>query len=253
MRVVVNEKGPFAFLLSPQAETTLIDRSLAADLGLKPRHPGMGGSQLEVGLQLGSTKLSNVPAALTDMAQWIPEFGPATRPRGILSLSIWKNQVVTIDYPRWRVTVEPGALPESNGKDVFDLTPTRELVLPLFIDGQSLSCRIDPLYSGGILLPAAYVKTLPVIGRILTVGAINTPHGVLEVQEAQLGLNIRLGSFEILTPVVRFAQSLPTAMAGGHWLANFSIAYDGANGRARLERPGETRQSVAAETSHPSS
>jgi hypothetical protein len=233
--VGLNGKGPFAFLLSPEAETTLIDRALAAELNIKPRSSAAGAS-LEVALELGSTKSAGVPAALTDMAQFVPEFGPATRPRGVISLSIWKNQVVTIDYSRWRVTVAAGALPGANGKDVFDLNPSRELTLPLTIGDRSLSCRVDPLFSGGILLPAAYVKPLQVIGRFLPVGAINTPRGVLEVQEVQLAVSIRLGSFEFANPIVRFAEFLPIAMAGGQWLARFSVAYDLANGRARLER-----------------
>ena len=236
IRVGLNGKGPFAFLLSPEARTTLIDRALATELNIEPRKTAAGTSQINVSLELGSTKLGDVPAALTDMAQFVPEFGPDTRPRGVISLSIWKNQVVTIDYPQWRATVAPGPLPPANGRDVFDLSPSRELTLPMSLGDRSVSCRVDPLFSGGILLPAAYVKSLPVVGRVLRVGPIATPHGMFEVQEAQLAVSISVGSFEFPNPVVRFADSLPMAMAGRQWLAGLAVSYDIANGRVRLER-----------------
>ena len=236
IRVGLNGKGPFAFLLSPEARMTLIDRALAAELNIEPRKTAAGTNQIEVSLELGSTKLADVHAAVTDMARFVPEFGSETRPRGVISLSLWKNQLVTIDYAQWRVTVAPGALPNANGKDVFDLNPSGELILPMSIGDRSVFCKVDPLFSGGILLPAAYVKPLPLIGRALSVGAINTPHGVFQAQEAQLAGNVGLGGFELGSPVVRYAESLPMAIAGGQWLAGFSLVYDLANARARLER-----------------
>ena len=145
--------------------------------------------------------------------------------------------MVTIDYFRWRVTVAPGALPPANAEDVFDLTPSRALMLPMSLGNRTVSCKVDPLFSGGILLPAAYVKSLPVVGRVLPVGAIATPHGIVEVQEAQLAMSITVGSLEFPNPVVRFADSLPMATAGAQWLAGLaSLVSDLANGRARLER-----------------
>ena len=223
IRVGLNGKGPFAFLLSPEARMTLIDRALAAELNIEPRKTAAGTNQIEVSLELGSTKLADVHAAVTDMARFVPEFGSETRPRGVISLSLWKNQLVTIDYAQWRVTVAPGALPNANGKDVFDLNPSGELILPMSIGDRSVFCKVDPLFSGGILLPAVYVKPLPLIGRALSVGAINTPHGVFQAQEAQLAGSVGLGGFELGSPVVRYAESLPMAIAGGQWLAGFSL------------------------------
>ena len=42
IRVGVNGKGPFAFLLSPEAQTTLIDRALADELHIEPNPPAGG-------------------------------------------------------------------------------------------------------------------------------------------------------------------------------------------------------------------
>jgi hypothetical protein len=88
-----------------------------------------------------------------------------------------------------------------------------------------------------VLLPASFVTQLPLVDRSVRVGTMNTPHGLFEVQEAQLAVSMRLGSFEFANPVIRFAESLQVATLGGQWLASFSVTYDLANGRSRLERP----------------
>ena len=107
VRVNVNGKGPFAFLLSAEDETTQVDRALAAELNVKPQTHAGGGTQIGVTFELGTTK-TTVTASVADIAQSFPEFGPAALPRGIMSLSMWEGQLVTIDYSRWRVTITPG-------------------------------------------------------------------------------------------------------------------------------------------------
>ena len=235
VRVSVNGKGPFAFLLSPESETTLVDRTLAAELDAKTQSSASGGSHVDVTLELGSIK-TTVTAAVTDIAQFVPEFGPRALPRGVISLSVWKNQLVTIDYPRWRVMTEPGALPAADGREVFDLSPGREFTVPLSIAERSVPCRVDPLFSGGILVPASFVKDLPLVGRPIPRGSISMPKGALDVQEARLAVSVRLGGFEIPNPIVQFSDRLPTAIVGGQLLVAFSITYDLSNGRARLDR-----------------
>ena len=56
IHVTVNGGGPFLFLVSPEAETTLIDKTFAVKLGLKASRET--GPQAEVQLEIGSTKLA---------------------------------------------------------------------------------------------------------------------------------------------------------------------------------------------------
>ena len=180
---------------------------------------------------------------VTDLAQLAPEFSPATRPGGVLPLSLWKGQLVTIDYPRWRVTIEPGPLPEANGKDLFDLGPSRELTVPVSAGERSVPCKVEPLFSRGMLLPESFVKGLAVNGRPIGIGPTSTPLGLLEVFEVELAGNLNFGSFEFIKPVIQFAGPLSSGIVGGQWLAGFSIAYDFDNRRARLRRTRGTGRS----------
>ena len=94
---------------------------------------------------------------------------------------------MTIDYPRWRVSIQPGVLPDADGREVFELNAARELTVPLSIAERSVPCSVDPLFQGGIIVPASFVKDLVVAGRSIPRGPVKTPQGVLDMQEATAG------------------------------------------------------------------
>ncbi len=236
IRVTVNGQGPFPFLIGPEEQTTLIDAGLAEALKVRERPSGEGAPEPVVELGFGSNKTFKVPVSVTDLARFMPEFAPAVRPRGIISLLAWKDHLVTIDYARYRVTLGPGALPEPNGKDVFALTASRELRLPLSIAERWVDCRVDPLFHRGLVLPASYVDELPIDRANRDWGSVSTREGTLRVKEARLATNLMLGPFELKAPVVFLAEGGETATIGAQWLGRFSVTYDLANARARLER-----------------
>jgi hypothetical protein len=220
--------------LSAEAETSQVDSTLPAELNVKPHTTATGASQVDLALELGSAK--TITAVVTDLAKLVPEFGPGALPRGVISLSVWKNQLVTIDYPRWRVTIEQGALAEADGKDVFSLGPARELNVPLSLADRSVTCRVDPFFAGGIVVPATFVKDLPVAGRSIPRGAVRTPRGMLDVQKLRLDGSVRLANFEISNPVLQSSDRVSTALVGAQTLAGFSVTYDLSNARGRLQR-----------------
>jgi hypothetical protein len=236
VRATVNGQGPFAFVVRPESPTTQIDRKLAEALKLEPQARTSGASGLAVDLGFGSNTVANVSVEIMDMSRVVPEFGPAARPRGVISLSAWKDRLVTIDYSRWQVVIAPGALPEPNGKDVFRLGPSRELVVPLAIGERSISCRVDPFFPRGLLLPASYISQLPLASTPRDMGSISTIEGIVAVSEASLTIDAVLGSFEFKSPQVLFAGTGDGATVGSQWLRGFSVTYDVTHSRARLDR-----------------
>lgn len=244
IRATVNGQGPFAFLITPEDDTTLIDRELAEQLKLKEIKRPAGGNgtmpALTVEIAFGAGKTAGPPATIPvlvgDLSRAAPEVGAAARPRGIISLSVWKDQIVTIDYARWQIVHQPGALPDPNGQDVFALTAERQLRLPLAIAEQTVECRVDPLYPGGLLLPPAYAAAVPVASVPKDFGELVTRDGPVHVHEARLAATALLGPFELKSPLVLIANRGEMATIGTRWLGRFAVTYDLANGRARLER-----------------
>jgi hypothetical protein len=236
IRATVNGKGPFAFLVQPESAITQIDRKLAEALKLAPQAGVRDRPALVVDLGFGSSNIAGVSVDITDMSRVVPEFGETARPRGVISLSVWKDSLVTIDYPGWRVVVEQGALPEPNGKDIFPLTPSRELVAPLAIGPRSIACRVDPFFPRGLVLPASYVPQLPLASTPRDMGSISTKEGLVAVTAASLTIDAVLGSFEFKSPEVLFAETGDGAIVGSQWLREFSVTYDVTHSRARLDR-----------------
>jgi aspartyl protease len=256
IRLMVNGKGPYAFLVSTGAQMTVIDEKLAAELALKPpseKEKEKAGEKvnekdkerdkkvpamLELDLEAGTTKLAKVPVLATDITKYVAEAGLAGRSRGVLSLSAWKDQLVTISFPpRWKVTIEPGALPEANGQDIFPLDPeTGELRLTVMIADQSIPCRVEPLAPGGLVMPETFLKQMLLDGPPIELGTMAVAGQTLTVREARLAYSAVLAGFELSKPVVRFAGAGDSATAGSHSLTGLSITYDLKNNRARLVR-----------------
>ena len=236
VRFTVNGQGPFAFLVAPSEPRSLIDPELAETLKL--RQPKSGPApDLTVELGFGVNKTLKVPIAVQDITRLTADFGREMRPRGVISLSAWKDHIVTVDYLQWRVSIEPGTLPEPNQKDVFALSPSGELTLPLTIAEHTLQCHVDPLFPGALVLPMSVLVPQQIDGSSRAGGSFKTSEGMVRVQEARLATNVMLGPFELKAPLVLLADRGQAATVGTPWLGRFAVTYDVTNARVRLKAP----------------
>ena len=236
VRFTVNGQGPFAFLVAPSEPRSLIDPELAETLKL--RQPKSGPvPDLTVEFGFGVNKTLKVPIAVQDITRLTADFGREMRPRGVISLSAWKDHIVTVDYLQWRVSIEPGTLPEPNQKDVFALSPSGELTLPLTIAEHTLQCHVDPLFPGALVLPMSVLVPQQIDGSFRAGGSFKTSEGMVRVQEARLATNVMLGPFELKAPLVLLADRGQAATVGTPWLGRFAVTYDVTNARVRLKAP----------------
>jgi Aspartyl protease len=252
VRLTVNGKGPYAFLVSTGATTTMIDEKLAAELLLKPpvvekdkekeqakeeKKDKKGPVILELDLEAGTTKLTKVQTLSTDITKYVADAGLAGRSRGVLSLSAWKNQLVTISFPpKFRLTIEPGALPDE-GTDIFPLDPdTGELRLTMTIADQTFPVRVEPLMPGGLVLPESFMKVLLMDGKPIELDPMHVGGQTIPVREARLANSAMLATFELKTPVARFIATTDVATVGSQTLTGLAVTYDLANQRAKIVR-----------------
>jgi hypothetical protein len=232
VRVKVNGQGPFAFLISPEHQRSLVDLELAETLKL--RQPNAGAPDLVVDLGLGDRDVK-LPVVIQDIDRLVPELGHIMRPRGVLALSSWKDQLVTLDYSKWRVTFEPGALPDPNGKEIFALNSSGEFRLLLSIADQSVECHVDPLFPSGLLLPPSSSTSLQFTGDPRDGGTVRVKERDVRVREARLAGSVKLGPFELKAPHVLLAVAGDTAIVGTPWLWRYVVTYDVTNARVRLD------------------
>lgn len=235
VRATINGEGPFALLLAPDTETSRLDPALAELLQLKAAE---GASTITVEMGFGVNQSLAVPIRVEDISPRVPDLPASLRPRGVLSLSAWPDRLVTLDFTRWRLTIESGALPEPDETSIFSSTAAGETWLPLVVGDQTVQCLVDPWFPGGLVLPAAAFTEIETIGEPRDAGTSRTRDGVLRVREGRLAHDVTIGPFALKTPTVLLADGATTATAGTSWLARYLVTYDLAHGRVRLERGG---------------
>jgi hypothetical protein len=235
VRVSINGQGPFPMLLGPEAQESRIDPELVELLKLtlpKPDQP-----PLTVDVTFSPSYSIKVTPLIQDLSQETPDIPLKLRPRGVISLSVWRGQLVTLDYSRWKLSIEPGSLPEANRKDIFELNAAGELRLPLSTGGAAVDCHVDPWFPAALMLPATTLGEGQVVGTIRDQGMIRTKEAILPVREGRLATEVVLGPFEVKTALVLLSDHTDVATVGTPWLARYAVTYDLANGRIRLERP----------------
>ena len=126
----------------------------------------------------------------------------------MLSLSAWPDQLVTLDYTKWRVTIAPGALPDPDAKAIFALGQTPQLFVALSIGERTFRCHIDPLYPGGLLLPADSLLEFPLAEPARDDGAMYTRRGLTAIRLARVETEVTVGDFAFKAPQVQFGTGV---------------------------------------------
>ena len=242
VRVSINGQGPFPLLIGPEEQQTHIDPELAEVLKLREPEPGKLGPDgkplppLAIDVTFNPQYSTKIEIAIQPLTRVASEFPEAMRPRGVISLSAWRNMLVTLDYSRWKIGIEPGTLPEPNQKDVFVLNASGELRLPISFGGQAIDCHVDPWFPNALLLPVTSAEGLQLIGEPRDQGTIRTKEATLRVREGRLASDVVLGPFQVKTALVLLADA-DAATVGTPWLTRYAVTYDLANARVRLARP----------------
>lgn len=242
-RVLINGQGPFPLLLGPEEQHSQIDPELAELLKVREPEPGKLGPDgkplppLAIDVTFSPRYTAKVEIAIQPLARIGAEFPDSMRPRGVISLSAWRDMLVTLDYSRWKIAIEPGTLPEPDQKSVFALNAAGELRLPISLGGEAIECHVDPWFPKALLLPATTTDGLQLIGEPRDQGTIHTKEAAFRVREGRLASEVVLGPFEVRTPLVLLSDEPLIATVGTPWLARYAVTYDLANSRIRLQRP----------------
>jgi aspartyl protease/PDZ domain-containing protein len=244
--VKVNGRGPFPFILDTGAPGSVFDLAFAQELELplgdstQVASPGGRGlvarratiDRLEIG---GLTVHGATGAAMAGLP-----FPPgADSPRGVLSPYRLGELLVTLDYPQGRVVFRRGALPEPDGREVFGWDRNGELPLvPIDVAGHPLRVHLDSGATGGLSLPVALEKELPLSTPVTEIGRARTVDRELVVRGAKLAGAVTLGRYRLEAPNVTFIDVLKDiGNVGPAILQQFVITLDPAHARLRLAGP----------------
>ena len=242
--VWVNGRGPFRFGVDTGAMYPVVFRAgLAEKIGLaRPEAPkGEPGStgirdkptvQVD-SIRVGDTVFTGIFAVLVDLRS----FGPPVE--GTLGLPLFKDFLLTLDYPGSRMRIERAELPEADGKTVLPIEkhPTGLALVDLEVEGETLSALVDTgNLAAAFVLPKSLVTRLGWASDSSSTKKARTLGQEFTVEEVRLSGAIRLGEFVFSQPVVVFGDTFGKALIGGQAFREHAVSIDQKNWRLRVVR-----------------
>lgn len=242
-----DRNGPYRFLIDTGSSVTLVTPALAR------RYPGRdpqlaGAPRVRVAaadgrltelpqgslrrLDLGDARFADVPVLLYDCAALSAHLG--VRIDGVLGFPLFRETLLTMDYPGQRVVIEPArAAPQPPGTTVpFDDSRKTPLITVRLGD-RSLVTLIDSGSDAFFTLnPIGVVPQFafgPTVGA--TVGTLSGDHTQMI---GRLDESLTIGDQTFTQPIVEITDELSTV--GGGLLQHFSVTFDQLHDRVTFRR-----------------
>jgi hypothetical protein len=149
---------------------------------------------------------------------------------GILGFTLFRDYLVTLDFPQHRLLLEAGALAPDGEKTVLPFRmPDGVPVARLKIDGQpSFEAQLDS-GGGGLVLPELLAKSLKYDVDPVVYAEGRSVSTRFQLKAARLGSDVRIGHYTITHPVVAIHPAFPLANFGSPPMRNFAITFDQKN------------------------
>lgn len=157
----------------------------------------------------------------------------------VLARPVFRDVLLTIDYPRRRLILERGALPPANGRDVLELKRDEDgaLLIPVTILNEQAWLTLDTGHTGDGLLLSRY--------RLLAMRWASTPvgggkvasfvgEGVSKIGRMDGGAVV--GQYTFPKPIISVSSDDDHEYLGADFLRHFVMTIDQKNNRVRLSR-----------------
>jgi hypothetical protein len=246
----VNGQGPFRFGIETGAGFVVISPDLATKLSLERRGGPDDAPEYQVDrIDIGGASFRQVPVSALRVAQGGID--------GVLGLPLYRDLLLTIDYPKRRARFERGNLPAPDGETVLSLTHVGPFWgLPIIVAGAKQWAVLDTRSTGAFGFTPESAAPLKFDGELRVVGrARGAAIPETEVKAGRLAGNIEIGRFRFPTPTITvraLPPGFPTeAIVGARVLSQFTVTLDQRNARLRLVREGPDTVTLEEPASRP--
>lgn len=247
------DRGPFNLIVDTAVNPSVIDLSVARDLGLDidesgaTQAAGVGTDRIPVyptvltGLNIGAHEFSTFPAVAMDLRPFASRLG---RPfHGALGYSFLRSRAVRIDYPAREITFYEGAAPPAppRGTELpLELVGTDVLIDSVYLNGQPVRVTLDTGASLALTLSSrtATRTGLSDLYASATPGRVRGARGTAQVMKATAD-SLRVGGASAEAPEIAFAPWVPESggLLGNGFLSHFILTVDYISKRLVLEVP----------------
>jgi predicted aspartyl protease len=252
--VMVNGRGPFRFLIDTgTGAQALISPELANELTLpvaghaRLMDPSGKGKQRSEILLLHSLKVAGLEFNEVRGIQHRLN-GEDGSCEGVLGFTLFKDYLLTLDYPGKRMTLTSGALTEEASESVLPFRmPDGVPIVAMRLDGQHVETQID---SGGtgLSLPESVAMRLKFLSTPVAFGSGESLATRFQIKAARLRADARLGRYTFKQAFVEINAAFPLVNLGSTPLRQFRITFDQQKLLMRLEASQKTLHLDASPT-----
>ena len=244
VNVHINGRGPYLFLVDTGASgVARIDSSVVSALqlptvGSTTASGATAGAAVQIRqvavslLSVGSRRYSNLTPlsrSYNTPGEYLPQIG------GILALNLFERELLTIDFPRRQLRIEPGDLPPANGSTILDYEVRDGLVyVPVAIGGVRVTALLDTGTDRSLDLPASVVRQLRLADFPHPIGKAQGVTGQVGIAEVRIDGYVEIGEHKVWRPTVTFSDAFQFPIIGSAFLHGYAVTIDQRNHRVRL-------------------
>jgi len=239
--VTINGKGPFRFVIDTgTGGEAFVTPELADQLNLPSAGQGrlsdpsgQGSRRVQIvqlqSLEVAGVEFTNVRA----FKHGLSELDGACE--GLLGFALFRNHLLTLDYPRHRMTLATGELKPDGEHSVLPFRMLNGIpIVTLGIGGLRIDAQID---SGGfgLSLPESFVPRLKFSSAPVPFANAHSLSTRFLVKAGTLASDVSLGSYTFSQPFVEINPAFPLANFGSSPMQSFSFTFDQKNSLVRFE------------------
>jgi hypothetical protein len=230
--VMVNGKGPFRFVIDTGTGTdAFVTPELADQLGLpnagqvRLNDPsGQGGSRVPLvliqSLRVAGVEFTGIKAVRHTFME------EAGQVQGLLGFTLFRDFLLTLDFPNRMVTLWSGRLAPDGESNVFPFRmPDGVPISTLHIEGKPVEAQLDS-GGGGLTLPASLAAQLRYEIEPVAFASAESLSTRFEMKAARLASDVQLGAYTFAHPFVEIHPAFPLINFGSPPMQNFAITFD---------------------------
>jgi hypothetical protein len=247
LNVTINGQGPFPFGFDTGASgDAWVTRALVNKLDL----PTVGRMRVQDGSGVNSRDVETVRIETMRMGDAsfervrAPVLGDGPKKDddpdvyGTLGFELFRDYLLTLDYPQNQLRVATGELPTPDGRTVFPyFVESGTPHIDIDVAGWRIRASIDSGSGGGLMLPRALADSLPLQEPLRSTGRVASSLGVFDLFQAKLAGDLNIGAFVFPQPVLFFSDLVNVPNVGRQIMRTFSVTFDQRNHRILLSRP----------------
>jgi hypothetical protein len=241
VQIMINGKGPFRFVIDTgTGGEAFVTPELAQELAL----PSAGSITLNDPSGQGGRKVPTVSLDALSVAgvqfvrvrAAVHSLGNADGAcQGLLGFALFRNFLLTLDYPHHRMGLSIGALQGDGEQSVLPFRmPDGIPVITLAIGSTRIGAQLDSGGSG-LSLPAHLSSQLRFASDYSSVSNAHSLSTRFTMMGATLAGDVHLGSYTFKRPFVEINPAFPLANFGSGPMEHFALVFDQKNHLVRFD------------------